>query len=112
MKRAVMSETVNRHPYSFAVRAWSEHFYFLRDEVTVSNFQCVLIAGMEIMEQCVAPKVARLNATPLRGKNAPLKRDVLLAPVHCLTQPGASSALLEQGNMDATHHFCATKRYH
>ena len=76
MKRAVMSETVNRYPYSFAVRAWSEHFYFLRDEVTVSNFQCVLIAGMEIMEKCVAQNVARLNAKPLRatwGKRCPVE---------------------------------------
>jgi hypothetical protein len=52
MKRAVMSETVNRHPYSFAVRAWGEHFDFFRDEVTVSNFQCVLIMCVEIMGKC------------------------------------------------------------
>ena len=64
-----MSETVNRHPYSFAVRAWSEHFYFLRDEVTVSNFQCVLIAGMEIMDKCVAQKVDIFNVVLSSGKS-------------------------------------------
>ena len=109
MKRAVMSETVNRHPYSFAVRAWCEHFYVFRDEVTVSNFQCVLIMGMEIMEQCVAKNIARLNAATLDAKNHLLKQGDLLAPSCCFAQPGTSGALFQQGNIGATHHCCATK---
>ena len=103
MKRAVMSETVNRHPYSFAVRAWGEHFYVFRDEVTVSNFQCVLIMGMEIMEQCVAKNVARLNAATLDAKNHLFQQGDLLAPSCCFAQPGASGAPLKQGNIGATH---------
>ena len=106
---ALINRKANRHPYSFEVRAWSERLYLLHDDGTVSNFQYVLIAGLEIMGKCVVQKVARLNAKPLRGKNAPLKQGVLLAPSSCFAQPGASGAPLKQGNTGATHHYYATK---
>ena len=92
----------NHHPYGFVARAWSERFYLWRDEGTASHFPGVCMIGREIRVPCAAPKTARLNATPLRGKNAPLKRDVLLAPSRCFAHPGASSALLQQSNLVAT----------
>ena len=106
---ALINRKVNRHPYSFEVRAWSERLYPLRDEGTVSNFQYVLIAGLGKMEKCAAQKVARLNAATLDAKNPLLKQDDLLAPSSCFAQPGASGAPLKQGNTGATHHYYATK---
>ena len=92
----------NHHPYGFVARAWSERFYLWRDEGTAAHFPVVLMTGGKLREQCAAPKIARLNATPLRGKNAPLKRDVLLAPSSCFALPGASGTLFQQGSLGAT----------
>ena len=102
MRRALHNTKRNHHPYSFRARAWSERFYLWRDEGTASHFPGVLMTGGEIRGQGAAPKVARLNAAPLRGKNSLLEQTVLLAPLRCFAQPGASGTLFQQSKSGAT----------